>query len=165
MKLYVYDGSEINRGREYVRSLSKNPVDFGFERGLKLIDPPLPFLVRTIFGDYEVNWDGSEPEAIIKPTFGGRKLEDLLLNVLENGSDRFNATEETDTRDYIWADSHHSFEWARPYRMFDDSGCSAHGFINDFSMLIDKRFYRSKKDNIYFYQPNIKKKEEKLCEE
>ena len=53
VELFVYDASGVNR-RGYSNANYKNhPSILGFQEALKQLDPPIPFLVRGLFGDGE----------------------------------------------------------------------------------------------------------------
>jgi len=58
-----------------------------------LLKPPTPFLVRTLLGDYEYDLSG---KIIIKNSFNKRTLEQVLSDILTNGSDRVSNSRDLD---------------------------------------------------------------------
>lgn len=52
-KLFVYDASEVNREGYMWNSYKWGywTIEKGFRQALTRLNPPIPFLVRTIFGD------------------------------------------------------------------------------------------------------------------
>ncbi len=171
--LYVYDTSIVNTPQcPHYFSFDDDPVTQGLRKGIKVIQPPCPFLLRGIFGDYTrdytedyirnkyVGW-------VIQPTFKGRDVGTLLSQVLEHGHDRIEKKYQShpsekelrqkrgiDYSDMIWAQAYTTPEKAEPYRFYDDHGDYPQGFINDFTLILDKCGYISAdKDNFFFYQP------------
>lgn len=173
VELFIYDGSDINR-RDYSYDTSKeSPVLTGFKQALISLNPPIPFLVRGLFGDYEDGTIKTEGRKIIKNTFGGEILISLLSTILENGHDKVNSdgrgndhvhpseaklVKEAGLKyyDILWASEYDRIEKAGPYRFFDDIGIHPQGSINDLSIVIDTSFYKpSDKDRILFHQSDI----------
>ena len=158
-ELFIYDASDINREkhrREDYRSPSND-----FSQAIMLLKPPVPFLIRTLLGDYE--YDDSR-KIIIKNSFSNRTLNQLLSDVLSNGSDRVTNSkdlldicryskdlpEDCLSCDAIWAFLEKYPHLANHYVFGDDGDPPS----NRFSMIINSQLYHPSHESI-FYQRDV----------
>jgi hypothetical protein len=168
-KLFVFDGSEVNRDKDKCFNYQNHPTISGFKNSLRNMDLPIPFLVRGLFGD----WEYKDGERFVKPTFGKLLLDKLLSVVLKNGNDKYNpngkrihpeeerlsSKKGIDCSSFIWANEYINIEDAGPYRFYDDMSEHPQGRINDLSMILDSNLYTaSDRDRILFYQSDIKER-------
>ena len=171
-ELFVYDASEVNRKKRTYHRYDDDPTVVGFRQALRELNPPTPFLVRGLWGDYEYGRDEfNHPNGkmVIKNTFQGKTLISYLERVLKNGHNKDNprgtrskhpnekalvSSKEIKFCDIIWASEHHKISESIPYRSYE--GESPDGLINDFTMIINPIFYLcDDASRLLFYQPDI----------
>lgn len=86
VKLFIYGASEIDKKSPNYYIDKYDEVLDGFREALKELNPPSPFLIRGLFGDYEYK---ENPHRIIAlNTFDKKNLSQLILDILQHGHDR-----------------------------------------------------------------------------
>jgi len=83
-ELFLYDASEVNREPAKYFKYDNDPAVIGFREALKELNPPVPFLVRGLFGDYEgYRYKGNHGIPNIKNTFHNNGILSLLKRILK----------------------------------------------------------------------------------
>jgi hypothetical protein len=175
VRLFIYDGSILNR-RDYsmiesmhyfsLVSFEKDNL-LEFKRLLTRLNPPIPFLVRGLHGDWHRNKDDT---LMIKNTFHHTSLDILLFRILNNGHDRTKNNGFSDNEaermklirnDWLWARSYSNLTEAIPYREAVDG--DTEGRVHDLSLILNQEFYNKfNLGNEKFFQKDVEKRRQAL---